>query len=206
MKNWINFKSVIGALIIAVIGSALWENIFRGLFSFFGKGLLIVSTLGIQKYKDNIYTDIARGFYEGVSLQILYLFLGILLAIVISLVLATFRKLNDSEDEKHQSKIIDWLFSTKRRAKWFLLIYTFFLVSVCLLSLSRATYTNKSIAYYNQLLKIATPYLTEDQEKGYDSKFAQIKNRYDFIQITKDLEMIVVNHNQKLPDPPSFIF
>ncbi|KKL25972.1 hypothetical protein LCGC14_2399970, partial [marine sediment metagenome] len=44
MKNFLNTKTIIGSLVVGLIGSALWENLFRDLLNLGGKTLLTIST------------------------------------------------------------------------------------------------------------------------------------------------------------------
>ena len=78
MKKILSTKTFFWTLLISIIGSALLENIFRNIFNFIGKTALTISTLGIEKYKNDIYLNIARGFYEQVSLKVLSLEVGVL--------------------------------------------------------------------------------------------------------------------------------
>ena len=79
-------------------------------------------------------------------------------------------------------------------------------MGVTILSLSKITYINKSIAYYRQLESIAAPYLTSNQEKVFNSRFAQIQNKEDYTKLIDDLIAVVGVAGQTLPKSPSFIF
>lgn len=205
MKIFSNSKTIIGGLFLTMIGSALWENVFRDVFNFIGRTLLTVSTLGVEKYKDDIYVDIAKGFYEQASIQVLSFVIGILAGVIVAMVGAILKNKKEDENNKN-SKIINWLKEHRRFVKLTFLFYSFFVIGITVLGLSKITYINKSIAYYKQLETIASPYLTVDQEKVFNSKFSQIKNRDDYIKIIKDLELILKDKVQTLPESPSFIF
>lgn len=205
MKNFFNTKTVIGSLVVGLLGSALWENIFRDLLSFGGKTLLTISTLGIEEYKNDIYISIARGFYEQVSIQILSLGLGTFFGVVLGSILLTFR-INEKYEEARKSKVREWLQVNRRFVRTGFLIYTIFVIGVSILSLSKITYINKSIAYYRQLENIAAPYLTSDQEKVLDARFAQIQNKGDYAKLMNDIAIIISGARQRLPVAPSFIF
>ena len=205
MKNFLNTKTLIGSLIVGLFGSALWENIFRDLLSFGGKTLLTISTLGLEKYKNDIYISIARGFYEQVSIQTLSLGLGVLFGITLGGILVTFR-IKEKDGETQESKVKEWIKNHKRFVRTGFLIYTIFVMGVTILSLSKITYINKSIAYYRQLESIAAPYLTSNQEKVFNSRFAQIQNKEDYTKLIDDLIAVVGVAGQTLPKSPSFIF
>ncbi|MCX6723235.1 MAG: hypothetical protein NT094_04215, partial [Candidatus Staskawiczbacteria bacterium] len=178
--------------------------VFRGFLNVAGKILLTFSTLGIEKYKNNIYLDVAKGFYEQPSLQILALVFGIIFGVLFGMLSIILKKRKD--EVVPQSKINEWLVSNTNKVKIILIFYILFVLSFSFLSLARVTYINKSIAYYDQLIKIASPYLALDEEKVLNSDFAQIKNKNDYLELTNNLEQIIKKQNKKLPEPPSFIF
>ena len=124
MKNFLNTKTLIGSLIVGLFGSALWENIFRDLLSFGGKTLLTISTLGLEKYKNDIYISIARGFYEQVSIQTLSLGLGVLFGITLGGILVTFR-IKEKDGETQESKVKEWIKNHKRFVRTGFLIYLY---------------------------------------------------------------------------------
>jgi len=204
MKSWINIKSICGTILLAIVGSALYENLFRDFFSFIGRGLLTISTLGIEKLKDDIYLEIAKGFYENVSIQVLGIIFSVLFGIIFGMLFAMLRA--DKEDGIKESKIRIWLRVNRNKVKIFFLFYTFLVFGISILSVSKISYINKSISYYNQLLKIASPYLTTDQEKGINASFAEIQNKSDYVSLVEGIEQIIKSNNQRLPKPPSFIF
>ncbi|HDY73021.1 MAG TPA: hypothetical protein ENH86_00405 [Candidatus Jorgensenbacteria bacterium] len=203
MKNFLNTKTIIGSLVVGLIGSALWENLFRDLLNLGGKTLLTISTLGLDKYKDNIYMSIAQGFYERVSIQILSLGLGVLFGIALGTIIITF-KINKKDEKSKDLKIKKWLRGHKRFVKIGFLIYTIFVMGITVLSLAEITYINKSIAYYRQLESIAAPYITSDQEKIFNSRFSQIKNREGYTKLINELSVIIDEAGQTVV--PAFIF
>lgn len=207
MKLFFNTKTILGGVVVAIVGSALWENIFRDIMNWSGKFLLTVSTLGIQKYKDDIYINISHGFYEGTSLLILSLATSILCGFIFAFALIIFKEKDNKEKNESKNYIIkEWLKNHKFFSKLIFLIYSLFVVGVIILSFVKIEYINRSIAYYNQLKNIASPYLTLEQEKVFNSKFAQIKNKEDYVQLTKDLVEIIGGEIKDLPKAPAFIF
>lgn len=205
MKKLLNTKTVLGALAIGILSSALWETVFKNLLNFIFKILLTVSTLGLEKYRNDIYIDISKGFYEQVSIQILSLGIGVLFGFIIGPLLIVFKTKGKSEDIK-ESKIREWLNQHKSFVKTGFLLYTIFVITITILSITKITYVNKSIAYYKQLISIAAPYIELKEEEIFNSRFAQIKNKEDYINLTNELSVLINTSNQKLPELPSFIF
>jgi hypothetical protein len=80
----VNFKrkailGVIGALIIGGLGNGVWEYVFEPALTWSLTGILNIATLGIQTFKDELYSEIAKGFHEESSLSLansLYYWVG----------------------------------------------------------------------------------------------------------------------------------
>ncbi len=195
-----HWRPVSLAIFISIAGTALWENLLRDFFNFIIKILLTVSTLGVEKYKNQIYEDISRGFYEGASIFLLSLILGSF----IGLAAGVLSRKNNNENEGQNP--IRKLFKTKENLKTFLIIYLIVLAIVSTLTVARITYVNKSIAYYNQLLKIVSPSLSIEDRVFIESQFAQINTKEEYIQIIENLEKIVRESDAAQPQKPSFIF
>lgn len=204
MKNFLNAKTIVLSIFVAIIGSALWEYLFRDLLNLCGRFLLTISTLGVQKYKDDIYINIASGLHEQVSLQILSLGMGVLVGFIFATALFPFK--HKEKDDKKDSKIREWLKNHGSFIRAAFLTYALLVIGITMLSLAKIEYINKTIAYYNQLENIASPYLTDEQEEMFNSRFAQIKNKEDFVKIIDELNGIIRNEVKDFPKPPDFIF
>lgn len=61
---------VIGALILGGLGNGVWEYILKPVIAWSYTGVLNVATLGILKFKDDLYREIAKGFHEESSLAL----------------------------------------------------------------------------------------------------------------------------------------
>jgi hypothetical protein len=206
MKESSYGKKIVLTIILAIIASALWENVFRGFFNFIFRVLLTISTLGIEKYKDNIYVDISKGFYEKASLTIIALLLGAFLGVIYATLSPVFRRKEEESGNNDKSRIKNWISSHRRTYKSVLLVYLAFVTIFTILNISELAYINKSIAYYNQLVNISRPYISLNQEYIFNSRFAQIQNSNDYKQLVQEISDIVLKSNQKLPESPSFIF
>lgn len=70
---------VIAALIVGGLGNGVWEYVLEPAFTWSLAGILNISTLGVQAFKDDIYREIAKGFHEESSLSLanaLYYWIG----------------------------------------------------------------------------------------------------------------------------------
>ena len=127
------------------------------------------------------------------------------MGVIIGVVFLSFRE-KEKDENTENSKIKNWARKHKRSVKIIFLAYSFFLISITVLSLVKITYINRSIAYYKQLQSIASPYLTTDEEEKFNSRFSQIQNKEHYIQIINELKKIIGDKNQNLQKSPDFIF
>ena len=200
---------ILGTIGVGILTNALWDAIRPATRSFY-EFLLNISILGIDKFKDGIYLDIAKGHHEIFSINTYGLIIGILLSFVIlSLLIAARRVLKEDEDHAF-AKSIDKLFSWPKQATpkgflTFILIYTVFAITIISLNLVKETYINDAITYYEQMLSITAPYLSSEEYIQIESEFAQIKNKSDYQFVVRKLELTASEHDLETPEF-SFIF
>lgn len=198
-----------GTIILGVVSSAIWDGI-KPLSRFLYEKTLYVSTLGIEKYKDGIYQNIAKGYHENVSLEIFDLLNSMLLSLIfvtmVSYVLIYLYKNGDHVVVKKVADFIGWPRTlSKTSFTIFILFYTVFILTFFTLNLVKTKYQNQAVVYYSQMIAIVTPYLSKDDVNKFHSEFAQIKNKSDYVSIINDLEEVAQKNNLEKPEF-SFIF
>jgi len=83
-------------------------------------------------------------------------------------------------------------------------VFSYFLLGVMwfliILVISSSTIKTKITLDFNQLTEILSPYLTEQQEEEYVSRWALMKNRAEYLSIISDFEMVASQNNILLPE------
>jgi len=64
----------------------------------------------------------------------------------------------------------------------------------------RMNYENTAITHFEQSIAIVAPYVETDEEKLFLSRFAQIRNKDDYVEIIRDLEQVAEKNNLTFPD------
>ncbi|MBX4200937.1 hypothetical protein KW786_02295 [Candidatus Parcubacteria bacterium] len=195
----------IGTIVLALITNAIWENFFRDLLNWLVRIILNVSTFGIKKYQDGIYADVARGFYERSSLEILLIIVCGFSALTLLITFSHFGKFVFRQSET-KIKIKEFIGSFIRGNSLVSLLprlYVLFFAIILIANVARMAYVNELIAYHNQLLRIIAPHISEEENKIFLSKFAQIQHKSDYEKDVKELEEIILENNVKLPEKPS---
>lgn len=196
-NNWLYLT---GVLALGVVSSALWEGI-KPLTTFVFKFLLNVSTLGLQKFKDDIYREIAKGFHENFSLELYSLVMVMLASMYVGMWFALL-KLRSTENTEKTGGLFS--FMSERFAKvlefWILPTIVIIVVVSTALEVVKQEYINLSVTHVNQTLLILEPFLNDEEEELLISQFAQVDNRSDFVQFLNRLEEIADINQIKIPD------
>lgn len=226
--NWkLNKQSVlwlIGVIAVGVATNAIWEFLIRPVLLFTQNGVLTLTTLGIQRFKDAIYIDIARGHFDRASEELFLMLTGITVVFIIAVTASQYiaisiqkmrnqkitSELNDIEAgrlineppslESLRARLADGERRRQGAAKLAFantVLATFF-VAMIFTTYVKVRYIGSAVAYYDQLMAIATPYLT-DKGKLTDSEFAQIKNRNDYERIILELRSVAAKNGQSVP-------
>ena len=179
-KNYI--KWIIITIILGAVGSGLWEYMLKPIALSGTNFVLEIATLGITKYKNGLYEDIAQGLHEQYSLALLTFLLSFLPGLLLGLLSSTFffpRPKSEEEKVRHPRNI--FLFSS---------IFCLFLFTLTLVYTTRLSYTNRAVTHFNQLLTIAGPFLSHEDRVKQKALFAQILNREDYVNVLNNLRKV----------------
>ena len=206
----------IGAIVIGIASNAIWEFLFKPLLLFTQNGVLTLTTLGIQRFKDAIYLEIAKGHYDRASESVFLILMFTLMFGAIAANVSQYIRNNDRR--KRRQEILSELNDTKgdtgidelptlESLEARLTKLTWINTGVVLLLVITATtvtvkikYVGSAVAYYDQLTAIAAPYLSDAKAKLTDSEFAQIKNRNDYDRIILELRSVAQKNGQSVPE------
>lgn len=189
-----HIKWVIVTIVLGAVGSGAWEYILKPIALHATSFTLEVATLGVQSFKDNVYGEIAQGHHEAASLShflfILGLFPGMLTGALLGIRSIKFKSLEGPMTVDGSKKLF-----------WIMALVTIFITTFAFVYASRVGYINRAITHFNQLLAIASPYLSPEDRIKAASQFAQIKKRDDYVAITADLTKKCTDNKVT---PPSF--
>ena len=162
--------------------------------SFLVRIILNIITLGIKKFKNEIYVEISKGLHEGPSVFLLVMFIMCLLGFI-GYTIGYFTAYYSAPKAKPRKNVLS---SAKIRLS--LLVYILIGALYLILSQMRIIYINDAVTHFNQLYAIAAPYVEDNGEKEvYISKFAQIQNKEDYSNLLSDLKSIASKNNQVIP-------
>jgi hypothetical protein len=218
------FLTILGSLLLAVVGNGLWEYIVKPSLSILRDIFLNIATLGISNFKDDCYQLIARGFSESASLSLFSELNAIYISICILFTLYLFEKISEgnkklreldvlitkpSEAQESKPSIeerlrkITRLMTKAKLLAWSCVVIIVFIVSMKVLSIVKLNYVNSAITHYRQMISICRPYISEKEAQIIDSKFSQISNKEDYASLMLELYQICeknkIKHQTFLP-------
>jgi hypothetical protein len=184
-----------------------------------------MSSLGFQSYRSDVYRQIATGSTSIGNVDSLYI-LTILYAAIWVIVLGrnfmdfvAIRRKNRTLLERIENlkagrpepiptldEIEGDVLRLRRSIKfqgWWVYGSTFtttLLIAMSLVNFSRISYVNSASVHYQQVLRIASPFLGEAAHREVESRFAQIQTKQDYVAILDELTKTAKEHGQRVPD------
>lgn len=189
-----------GTLLIGALGSGLWEALIKPGMLWFVTLMLDLGTLGLSSLRDEIYLDVAKGSYDRSGLTLLYFATVLLCAILTAPIMFAlfFRKLD--ENGRPTSKLYrafsnSWAFSDA----WNLFTVPSILAVILFVNLFRVDYTVRAATYVDQLIRITSPYITEQDRLLYQSELSQVSNRDDYVRLVSKVKIVAASHKLRVP-------
>lgn len=183
---------VIGMIILGAVSSGVWESMLKPMVAKVRDTILYMVTFGVNRYRNDIYCEIAQGFCEKPSVLLfctmISTFLGFVLAITTTgFIISPIKKVVSSERNR---KIFLWL------ATSYIIVASVFAAFYA----ARVSYINSAVTYFQQCRTIIAPYIKQEEEKMLVSKFSQIWSRDDYITVVSNIEKIASKNGQRVPD------
>lgn len=180
--------STIGAIVLGILSSGLWELV-RPLLGPCWSGILTVATFGLDSLRDAIYADAAHVFESPLGL-------GVAVQTLAGVILIT------------GVAIISYIRATLQQpvpffARLYYLIL-FFGAMTMFITASRSTYVNRLARHHSQLETMAAPYLSDLELKKLRSEYVQVNSRRLYLQHMEKMEK-VINDNGGYP-PYQYFF
>ena len=211
MARW--FLGLLAAILLGAIGSGVWQYLGDPAYVWLRDALLNLATLGLTSLKDALYADVAKGLYERSSSLLLTMVLFAIpfcIIIVLLRVKSRVRELEDKLDEGSRSghavnsgDVQQQIYQMIRLVKRLLLFLWPWTVVMSILVAFLAIniiYTSRAIAHYRQLTAVVGPYISEDEMKVYDSRFAQIRSAQDYVDLTGELVNLGAEYGLTIPE------
>ena len=93
---------LVGVIFIGAISSGIWEVVLKPLSTFIRDMLLNLITLGLDSFRNNIYSSIANGYNQSPMIELLYYFVLIIIFAMIMLLVFLFSEKRELLKERNR--------------------------------------------------------------------------------------------------------
>jgi hypothetical protein len=187
---------VIGSLVIGALGSGLWSWMFEPVLSRVGKGILNLVTLGISSLKDNVYSTAAQGLHEVPSLHVHLFVITIMVTLPLTISVFGLLLLRQKSATAARRSL------SRGRLRQLILLYVFFICvfgSSLFVTFLLNNQANLTVTHFQQSLRICRPYMTPNEYIRFESDFAQMRKRDDYLRLSDSLGAVARKNNETLP-------
>lgn len=195
LLTWKNARLSLITILLGAVGSGVWEWLLKPALAGTSDVALSIGTLGVERFKDSLYQDIARGFREESSLRLHSAVFSFLPAGVLGLAMGFLfgrARAKSGQPDGAIERVVDALLKP-------VLILVVFVLVFFIVQASQVAYVNRAITHFNQLSAIAAPYLSESERLIHRSQFAQITSRADYVKVVESLAATCQSKNLNVP-------
>jgi hypothetical protein len=187
---------IVGTVALGAIGSGVWEAVFKPGLSWITIALLDVATLGIDRLRDDIYLEIAKGTYERASLKSETVLVAVMLCFSVVTCTRFIQLALRNDDANVKSKI------HRKNAifvGWVLCLVLGVIAGIIQISLIRDIYIVRAANNIEQFQKVVAPAISENERISIASRVAQIGSRADYEKIINELSATAKNRGLRIP-------
>ena len=210
-SSWIKWVGgAVVAVILGAVGSGVWQGLMGPGLSWLVRLGLNIGTLGVDKFKDGVYQEMATGNVQAASVVGLHaVMLGVsflvgFLSGVQSFVLARRRVKARGAVKRAAGEGISNLAPLEldkapSAMLWASLPFLLGLVVFLLIGAVRVEYIADTQAHFGQCERLLAPAVSGDTRVMWEAQFAGMRRRADFIGLEGRLEAAAREHGITLP-------
>jgi len=90
LLTWKTSRYVLFTVILGALGSGAWEWMLKPIIRVASNFGLSIATLGLEKFKNSLYADIALGFHEDPSLRLYSVIFRLLPFFILGVIVGAF--------------------------------------------------------------------------------------------------------------------
>lgn len=198
-----NWLSGLGAVALAILGSATWDFIAKPVFLAISEGVLWLGTLGLKSVRNGIYAEIGHaptGSIQLISLNTTMIFLVIIMILYFGPFIVNSRRLHAAVTSISVPFWVIWV-----RSRYFgMLAFSFgiFMITATLFLHTRTTYVSAMAARLERYQLIVRPHISEEKAREFKAKVALIQSRDDFLPVYTELRKLAIEHGLRADGDP----
>ena len=223
------FLGVIVTIVLGAIGSGFWDLALKPLWLSVSKMFFEVISSISSSFKESTYKDVAKGFREFPSIRAFSIALSLFFLYFSDKIPefseAIFKKPDNKEkienelkellllSDENRNKRIEEIKSEFEKSiikynrylsgfRYLTIFFVFliiFLFSFMFFQQIQIEYVNSAVTHFEQVMTIASPFLSEKDRLKFRSEFSQISSSEDYKSVVEKLETVGKKNNQKIP-------
>ena len=209
-------NTIVGILLLGIIGSALWEKVISPLSTFLFLKISNLLSVLFTDWNNSLYTKISNSYYDRASVSMFLFVYGLVFGVFFALSLKStplFKKLtvlltldkNDEDDtlpEIQKSSTSSTSVKKKQNivanfCTYLTVLILFIFVAFNAGEISYTEYTKSAIL---SNLEIVSPYIEDNEYKTLKSNFHSMDCEDDFINLVQELSEIATEYNLELKE------
>lgn len=201
-----SYKStLIGALVIGILGSALWERVFSPFTNFVFLKISSFISYFVKNWNDRLYGEISNGFIDKrIHLILVFLVVTILLIATHTLFKDIFNFYDVKDCDKYQKNKNYEKIDSQLTKRFFIsdlvqnIVYIFIFSLVFSYFVGESTFIQTVKTRTLSNIEIVSPYIDDSEYKMFKSKFFSMQCEDDYISLSGNLSDIAKKHDLKL--------
>lgn len=191
-------------ILLGALGSGLWEIAVKPGGSWFWHLILTAATFGSEYLKDRVYLEAARGNHEVVAQHAANMVQLMVFAVSGGAMGLGLAALKVSKRREMSAAVLGdanlLSGSFWRYGLWAVLLFILFLMAEFTVEDLKAKAANQAYTYFRQSVDICRPYLTNSQVQLFESRYAALRTKHEYTELTNELEQVASANKLRLPD------
>jgi len=176
---------VVVTIFLGALGSGLWDLAIKPFILFSIESIINISVSSFDSIQKSIYTDIASLQREITGRMILAMGMGVVSGIALMAIIRITRNKVDKPKNKPST------FS--------LLLSSIFILVFSLFTVAQSAYIIGKQNNYLQLVRITSPYIENQKEEEFNSRFSLISSKEEYDMIISELTSIIRENKLIIP-------
>ncbi len=195
--------AVLGTVVVGALGSGLWENVLGPASGWLLRTLLNVGALGVGAFRDSVYRQIAANNSQDASLLLVAVAVGgagFGAGVLSGGLYGSWKRKKLAERGKEEYNRSTLRFARSGYAGPVVLAGLLLMSAFVAVSASRVCYVAEAQAYYSQLRAAVRPYVKDSDQAIFDSRFATMRKKTDYVSLVASLHSIANAHAVVVPE------
>jgi len=211
---------VLGTILLSAVGSGVWQHLLAPPIHASTRWVLDLASLGLSSYKNGVYEQVAADNQSRPAIETMYL-VTLVYLLFFSCIMQYAFNIHDKLQERTQHLLrdisgasepartldgmkqrLESMLKSLRKDRLFLYSCSILMGMIFVnhfVAQARLSYISSADAHYHQVMRLVAPYLEPREPVEFESNFAQIGSRDDYVKMLSMLESRCKAHGRTVP-------